>query len=249
MKHYLILTGLSLLILICFAGCDSVPLTAPTDSSIVLTANPEEINTNSGQSVITAMVTDADGNPVANGTTIYFSTTLGTLDKEESETTNGIAKNVLHAGSMPGEATIRAQSGGITANVPVWIGGKPAEIMILNATPSAINVGGTSQITCTLLTASGYPVPGQPVFFTADNGTLQSAGSITYTDQNGQAFDLVTAEFDLPDTDPPEGVHGFYITVTAHAPSSDSSESQYEYDSGIHGCSELSQSVQITVYK
>ncbi len=247
MRRYLI-SGLLIIFMFIFAGCDSVPLTAPSDSSIILIANPEEINANSGTSVITAMVTDADGNPVPNGTTIYFSTTLGSLEKQESETTNGAAVTVLHAGAMPGEAKVRAQSGGITADVSVWIGGKPAEIMILNATPSAINVGGTSQITCTLLSSGGYPVPNQPVVFTADNGTLQNAGTLLYTNANGQVVEYVTAEFDLPDTDPPHGVHGFYITVTANAPSSADGGSDNR-DTGNRGCSGLSESVQITVYK
>lgn len=59
-------------------------------------------------SVITARVFDDRGAPVADGTRVQFSTTLGRLDSLVAETRGGIARVTLIAADQPGTATITA---------------------------------------------------------------------------------------------------------------------------------------------
>lgn len=65
-------------------------------------------------SVITARVFDDRGSPVADGTRVQFSSTLGRLDTQLAETRGGIARVTLIAADQPGVATITAnlESGG-----------------------------------------------------------------------------------------------------------------------------------------
>lgn len=194
-----------------YTGCESVPSLAPSGSSIVLIANPETVEVDVGVSIITAIVTDPDGQPVSNGTLIYFSTSLGRLEHQSMETVNGICNNTFYAGNITGEALIRAHSGGAgSSDVIVRVGNKPAEIMVLTANPSTLREYETSKISCTLWGENNQPVPNQPVQFTATNGTLHSGGVIMYTNENGQVFDYVFADGYYEGKDP-------YITVTAYS--------------------------------
>ena len=59
--------------------CHQVILTAPPGSSVSLFANPPFIEANGGVSVISALVIEPTGTPVADGTVIQFFTTLGRM--------------------------------------------------------------------------------------------------------------------------------------------------------------------------
>ena len=59
-------------------GCADVPQLAPPESTIVLIANPPFIPANGGVSVISAVVTEAVGTPVPDGTVVQFFTTSAT---------------------------------------------------------------------------------------------------------------------------------------------------------------------------
>ena len=59
-------------------------------------------------SVIAARVFDDRGAPVADGTRVQFSTTLGRLDTQVAETRGGFARVTLTAADQPGTATITA---------------------------------------------------------------------------------------------------------------------------------------------
>ena len=83
------LAGLCALVLLASAaGCDKVPLTAPTESTIVLSANGSSVPLAGGVDV-TATVTEKPGTPVQNGTLVTFTTTLGRVEPSEAQTTNG----------------------------------------------------------------------------------------------------------------------------------------------------------------
>ena len=92
------------------AACETLPLLAPTDSTIDLLANPAVIPLG-GKTTITAVVTEPAGTPVPSGTLVTFSATLGTLDPIEARTSNGRASVSFSAGSASGTATITAFSG------------------------------------------------------------------------------------------------------------------------------------------
>ena len=97
-------------------ACESLPLLAPTESTIVVVASAPVIPLE-GESVITAVVTEGVGTPVQNGTLVTFSTTLGRLEPQESRTEDGRATSRLAGGKTTGTAMVSAFSGAATSNV------------------------------------------------------------------------------------------------------------------------------------
>src|SRR5262249_2978659 len=91
--------------------CDSAPLTAPTNSSIVLTAGTRVLPVG-GSTQLTAEVIEQAGTPVQNGTTVRFFTSLRRVEPAEAQTRIGIATTMFSAGDNSGIADVRASSGG-----------------------------------------------------------------------------------------------------------------------------------------
>lgn len=100
----------AILSIYCGAG---VPLTAPGGATLSMTANPPTITAVNGVSTITVLgfksSTDGGG-PLANGTQVYFTTTLGIIE-ERVEMQNGIARATLRSTGVSGTATVVANSG------------------------------------------------------------------------------------------------------------------------------------------
>ena len=86
------------------ASCDSVPLVAPTRSSVRLVVADASLP--NGASV-TAAVTEAAGAPVHNGTVVTFTATLGTVHPAEAPTARGRAS----APSRPAPSPARRACG------------------------------------------------------------------------------------------------------------------------------------------
>src|SRR5215207_5992520 len=78
------------LVLLAAAGCKRVALTAPTDSTISITSDRSVLPLN-GQATLRAVVIESGGTPVHDGTTVTFTSTLGTIAPGEATTVNGIA--------------------------------------------------------------------------------------------------------------------------------------------------------------
>ena len=94
--------GMSLMVLaLTLPMCTGVPLTAPSNASITLRANPTVIPANGGVSVITAVVIEPAGTPVPNGTIVFFVSDLGRVDSE-AKTKDGIARVYLVSDSRSG---------------------------------------------------------------------------------------------------------------------------------------------------
>jgi hypothetical protein len=91
--------------------CHQALFTAPPDTTIVLIANPTFIPANTGISVITGVLTESTGTPVADGTVLQCFTNLGRVDPE-GRTNDGVAKVNLYADSRSGTATVQCLSGG-----------------------------------------------------------------------------------------------------------------------------------------
>ena len=100
-------------------------------ASITLSASLESIPADGkSSSAITAELKDASGNPVAGGTSVTFSTTLGTFsngsatctektpDDAEGDPT-GIVVVSLMAGTTPGDADVTVQSSGVTQLIEI----------------------------------------------------------------------------------------------------------------------------------
>ena len=194
------LAGLCLAAVLAVA-CDKVPLFAPTQSTITVTAGQRVLALNA-TAEITAVVVEPSGTPVQNGTAVRFSTTLGRVDPVEVETRNGVATATFHAGSTSGVAEVRATSGaaggtasGGTGNattttatnvVTFTIGAAAADTVTIRTNPSSVPPsGGTVEVNAIVLDANGQGVAGIPVTFRADNGTLSNI--VATSNANGVA--------------------------------------------------------------
>lgn len=175
--------------LLATVACDKMPLTAPTNSTIRLTASASSLALN-GSTVISAVVTESGGSAVQNGTTIRFSTTLGAVDPAEAQTTNGIATTTLRAGSVSGVAQVCATSGAGTATgtctapaaniLVINVGSTAAGGVTVSASPASVpSTGGTTTITAVVTDAAGNRLPGVPVTFSTTAGSLSASNVVT----------------------------------------------------------------------
>ena len=165
-----------------------------TGGSITLEASPTSIPADGySSSEITATVNDSSGTAVYDGTTVTFTTDLGSFSRSFSRsasvsvtTSGGKAVVSLIAGATPGTATITAEANDISQSITVSItdtgsGGGTASIT-LTADPTSIPPDGfsSSTITATLYDSSGSPVSaGTYVTFTTNLGSF-SGGTTTY---------------------------------------------------------------------
>lgn len=196
-------------------SCDKVPLTAPTGSTVQLTVNTTRLPLN-GTAEITAVVTEAAGTAPQNGTSVTFTTTLGTIEPSEARTTNGLATATFRAGSTSGTARIGAVSGSASAEaVEVAIGGAAATGVALRAEPASVpTTGGTVTLVATVIDEAGNGLPGVPVTFSVNFGQL-SQGSVI-SDANGEARVTLTTNRDTTVT-ARAGAQQATLTVTAIA--------------------------------
>ena len=93
------------------AACDKLPLLAPQASTITLSTASTVVQAN-GTTEIRATVLESSGTPVQNGTTVTFTTNLGTLSPGDARTLNGVATAQFLGNGQSGKASIKAISGG-----------------------------------------------------------------------------------------------------------------------------------------
>lgn len=189
------------------AGCDKVPLTAPSNSTITMSA-PTRILPTGGSTQITAFVSEAGGTPVQNGTTVHFTTTLGRVEPVDAQTRNGYAEVTFFAGDTSGVAEVRASSGGAGAGtstgggtgtgtppattatstnvVQITVGGAAAAAVSVSASPTTVPVsGGTTTVIASVLDTAGNRLRNVPISFSTDAGSLSATSALT--DDNGEA--------------------------------------------------------------
>ena len=214
----------SLVVVLAFVclSCDSVPLLAPTNSSVTIDAQSRVVPTG-GTTEVTATVIESSGTPVHNGTLVRFTTTLGRMDPVEAQTRNGIATTTFIAGNDSGVAEIRATSGGAgggssTGTTPptttppttptptpttatnsnivlIAVGSGAVDTVTLRANPATVSTnGGTVTLIATVVAAGGRALPGISVSFSANRGTLSNSSAVT--DANGEARVTLTTNVD-----------------------------------------------------
>lgn len=193
------------------AACSKVPLVAPTNSTITLTAGTRTLATG-GNTTLSAFVNESSGSVVQNGTTVHFATTLGHVDPVDALTKDGMATTTFYADSASGVAEIRAISGsagggatttpasgstGATAGgttttptssnvVDITIGAANTNSILVSASPSTVPpAGGTVSIIASALDANGNRLVGVPVTFSSTAGSLSSSSA--NTDASGNA--------------------------------------------------------------
>lgn len=177
---------LGLLFAICAAaGCEKVPLTSPTGSTITLSVDKTSVPIG-GTATLTAVVTESSGTAPQNGTMVTFNAAFGTVTPQEAPTVGGIARATF-TGTASGTAKVGAFSGAAKATeVELKVGGAAAERITLRSEPSTLaQTGGTVTIVANVQDAAGGILPNTPVNFSTDNGTL-SSNSVN-TDATGEA--------------------------------------------------------------
>lgn len=168
------------------AGCDKVPLLAPTNSTIRLNAAVGTVATN-GSVEITAVVIESAGTPVQNGTVVTFSSSLGTVEPREGRTSNGQVTVQYRSGTQSGKAVISAFSGGTKSDdLEILVGGAAAGAVTLRADTTVLpSTGGTTALYATVFDTGGNPLRGVSVSFSATAGQLTVGAA--FTDDAGQA--------------------------------------------------------------
>lgn len=184
--------ALLLLVIVAGAACDKAPLTAPTNSEVVLFASSTVVALN-GTVDITANVLEPGGIPVQNGTQVNFVTTLGTLEPTEARTTGGRATVRLNVGGISGIARVSAYTGGASAEgLEVRVGASAATRISLAPNPGSLPPGGgTTEILAVVTNDENRRLEGVPVSFSANAGALRD--STVVTDRNGEARTVLTA--------------------------------------------------------
>lgn len=198
------------------AACERVALTAPTASTITITSDQSVLPLN-GTATLRAVVIESGGTPVHNGTTVTFTSTLGTVDPVEAKTVNGIATATFKAGGTSGKSTIKAFSGGASTatGVDVTIGSAAARSIALSATPSSVSQsGGTVTVSALVLDQDGNSLPGVPVNFSADVGQLTPTTAVSGSDGIARAQLTTTATSKVTAT---AGTATRDVTVTVSA--------------------------------
>ena len=180
-------TPFALLLGVAFcAACDSVPLVAPTQSTLRLVVADQSLP-NGGSTAITATVTEAGGTPVHDGTVVAFSTTLGNVHPPEAPTARGRAGATFTAGDESGTAEVVAYSGGaVSEAVQVAIGAAAVGSVHLAAHPGSLPpTGGTATLVATVLDGVQNPLPNVRVTFAASAGSVRDR--VASTDSAGEA--------------------------------------------------------------
>ena len=145
--------------------------------NVEVSANPTTISVTNTATII-ANVTDGDGNPVANGSTVNFSMqdpAFGTIT-QSANTNAGSATATFTAANFPGTATINATSGSASGSVDVVI--EPAEaasIQFDSVSENPIAIRGTggqesANITFSVKDVNGNPAEDIDVLFTMVSG-------------------------------------------------------------------------------
>jgi hypothetical protein len=178
----------------CLAGCQAI-LNAPEGTDIRVSANPTFIPSNGGVSIISALLIEPNGTPVADGTVVQFFTTLGTIE-EQGKTNDGVARVKLVSDSRSGEAEITVRSGieeGDT--LTVTIGNVNVAAVLLRADPSRIVGSNSTHVIATVVDVRGNPVPNVAVYFqVVDNPFTEwfdNAGRPIFTNNNGEVEDVM----------------------------------------------------------
>ncbi len=161
-------------------ACDKVPLLAPTNTTIRLTAGLGVLPV-TGSTDIVAVVIESAGTPVQNGTVVTFTSSLGTVEPREARTQNGQVSVRFIAGSQSGSAKIGAFSGGAKSeDIEILVGAAAAGAMTLRADPAFVPATGASvAVIAQVLDKGGNPLPGVAVTFSADAGILSQSTALT----------------------------------------------------------------------
>ncbi len=189
---------------------------ADPQPSMTLTASPAEIVADGKTTAtITASLKDASGKAAPAGTTVTFSTTIGTFPNGSTYTTNDAGTVTATLLSAPvaatGPATVTCSAMGLSKSINVlfkytYVPGDPdVTKSTVTAEPATLVAGSgtTSTITAVVKDSNGNPVAdGTIVIFSAEKGkvnpftnsTKDGVSTTTYTPPNSEGQDNITVK-------------------------------------------------------
>jgi hypothetical protein len=168
---------------------------ASAPASVAVSAAPASIPVGGSETEVIVAVRDQFGAYAPDGTAVTLGTTAGTLSAASGATVGGLVKVKLTAGQQAGPVVVSAAAGSLQGQTTVlFTAGAPA------AMTAAVSAGGTGSLladgksvaTISARTTDGFgnPVPGVPVVFTTNLGTIE-AGAVT--NANGEALVPLTS--------------------------------------------------------
>lgn len=188
----LLIIALSLTLTFCFSDEETTTTTTTTTGgttvgSVSVSVGSDSILADgSSQTSITAKVLDSSGSNIADGTSVTFSTTAGTLSASSSTTTTGWALVTLTSASASGEATITATAGGVSGEASVTFTSVPGFLSIgADQTSVKSDNSDSATITASVLDSSYVPIESATVTFSTTGGTISA--STVDTDANGES--------------------------------------------------------------
>ena len=185
-----------------------VEFTVQVVGSVTVTSESPQLLANGvAQTEISATVKDTSNHNMPDGTTVYFSTDLGTLSASSATITNGQATVTLTSSTLAGIATITATAASVSGDTAVTFIPGDVGAISLTATPNNLTADGMSQssIVATVTDAYGnLVVDGQSVGFslTSVTGALSApaaptrngVATVTYTAATSQGTETVSAK-------------------------------------------------------
>jgi adhesin/invasin len=148
-----------------------------------LVASPRSIPADGqSQATLAVTLTDTFGNPVADGTWITFSTSLGSVWPVTATTQAGAAQSTLTSSTEAGMALVTATAGAASDQTEVTFRPGAAASIDLSIEPPALVANGVSTATVSALVADAFDNPvkdGTRVAFSADLGSVQPLSSTT----------------------------------------------------------------------
>jgi hypothetical protein len=184
---------------ISFVSCAKVNPTAPDQSILYVSANPPSIPAGGATSTVTVIGYESTGIPLADGTVIYFTTDIGSIDST-AITKNGVARAIFTSDERSGVAHIYVTSGNVKADpypLEIMVGSVALSLLTIGANPSVLPPGGgKSKIVAVAFDENGNTLSGIPVVFSTTAGSLNSGGKVLYTNQKGEVKDYLTTTTD-----------------------------------------------------
>lgn len=163
--------------------------------SVEVTAGFDAIPADGSTStLIMASVKDTNGDNIADGTTVSFATTAGSLSSTTATTTNGVATVNLTSSTHVGTATVMGTAGGISDTATVqFVSGAIGSVEV-TATPDNLTADGTSQSTINIIVRDfqGNPADGKIIIVTVSSGT-GTLSALSVTTSGGMASVTYTA--------------------------------------------------------
>jgi trimeric autotransporter adhesin len=142
-------------------------VTSPPANNVVI--SPSVVNLLvGGTQQLSAVVTDANGNPITGATVTYTSgnTAVATV------TTGGLVTGV---GS--GTAVITGRSGVASGAAAVNVAVVPVRTITITPSPDTVTAGATSQLTATALDSAGNVLTGRTITWTSGNNSEATVGT------------------------------------------------------------------------